>query len=186
MGALAVATALVLTGCSATPSGGSSNTPSPSSSKSSSHPKPTPTPTFAALNYTCDSILPPATLAVFTSKAGAGFALQPDYLTRMQNIGSNLVTFNTYGGILCQWAYPDASNSVDYAFSPITASQTTTQQAALTTNGYVGKPADHGTLYANTDTTDYPDEYLFIQGYWFQASSDNLMQLLVDNVFVAQ
>jgi hypothetical protein len=179
----AAAAVLVLAGCSATPSGGPSNSPSHSSS-SSSGPTPTPTPTFAALNYNCDSILPPATLTVFKSKSGAGFALQPDYLTRMQNIGSNLVMFHTYGGILCQWAYPDASSSVDYAFSPITSSQATTQQATLTTNGYVGSPKDHGTLYANTDTTDYPDEYLFIDGYWFQASNDNVMQLLVDNVFV--
>jgi hypothetical protein len=176
---------LLLAGCSGSPSGGSSNGPPPSNGKTSS-PKPTPTPTFAALNYNCDSILPPATLAVFKSKSGAGFALQPDYLTRMQNIDSNLVAFNTYGGILCQWAYPDASNSVDYAFSPITDSQATTQQATLTSTGYVGTSKDHGTLYANTDTTDYPDEYLFINGYWFQASSDSVMQLLVDNVFVTQ
>ena len=142
--AIATIAVLALAGCSGSPSAGPSNTPSPSKSGSSG-PGPTPTPTFAALNYNCDSILPPATLAVFKSKAGAGFALQPDYLTRMQNIDSNLVAFNTYGGILCQWAYPDASSSVDYAFSPITAAQTTTQQAALTTNGYVGSSKDHGT-----------------------------------------
>jgi hypothetical protein len=180
---IATIAVLALAGCSPSPSTGPSNTPSPSKSGSSG-PGPNPTPTFAALNYNCDSILPPATLTIFKSKAGAGFELQPDYLTRMQNIDSNLVAFNTYGGILCQWAYPDASSSVDYAFSPITAAQTTTQQAALSTNGYVGSSKDHGTLYVNTDTTDYPDEYLFISGYWFQASSDNVMQLLVDNVFV--
>jgi hypothetical protein len=182
---IAVLSVLVLAGCSGTPTGGSSTAPNQSTSKSTSGPTPTPTPTFAALNYNCDSILPPATLTVFKNKASAGFTLQSDYLHRMQNIGSNLVTFNTYGGILCQWAYPDASQSVDYAFSPITDAQAATQQATLTANGYVGKPADHGTLYANTDTTDYPDEYLFIKGYWFQASSDSVMQLLVDNVFVA-
>ena len=138
------------------------------------------------MQYTCDTLLPPATLAVFKSKSSAGFALQSDYLQRMQNIDSNLVAFNTYGGILCQWAYPDASNTVDYAYSAITATQATTQESALTANGYVGTSADHGTLYANTDTADYPDEYLFINGYWFQASTDNLMQLIVDNVFVTQ
>jgi hypothetical protein len=180
-----ILSALVLAGCTSSPSTGPSSPPSQTAGKSTSGPKPTPTPTFAALKYDCDSILPPATLAVFKSKSDAGFALQPDYLTRMQNIGSNLVTFSTYGGILCQWAYPDASNSVDYAFSPITDSQTTTQQATLTGYGYAGTSADHGTLYVNTDKTDYPDEYLFIQGYWFQASSDKVMQLLVDNVFVA-
>jgi hypothetical protein len=183
---LALTTALALAGCSGTGSGHPTATPKPSSTKSVPHATPTPTPTFAALQYTCSSILPPATLAVFKSKQSAGFTIQTDYLQRMQNIGSNLVTFSSYGGILCQWAYPDAANSVDYAFSPITSDEATTQESTLTSSGYVGTQKDHGTLYANTDTADYPDEYLFIEGYWFQASSDNLMQLIVDNVFVAQ
>jgi hypothetical protein len=104
----------------------------------------------------------------------------------MQNIGSNLVAFSTYGGILCQWSYPDSSSNVDYAFSPITADQASTQQQSLTSTGYVGTAKDHGMLFANTDAADFPDEYLFIDGYWLQASSDAVMQLLVDNVFVTQ
>jgi hypothetical protein len=184
--ALALGAALFLAGCSGPSSAAPKSTPKSSTSRAPSSPTPTPTPTFAALQYNCNNILPPATLVVFKSKQSAGFTLQPDYLQRMQNIGSNLVIFNTYGGILCQWAYPDAANSVDYAFSPITPDQATTQEANLTSTGYVGTQKDHGTLYANTDTTDYPDEYLFIDGYWFQASSDNLMQLIVDNVFVTQ
>ena len=182
---LAVGVTLVLAGCSGGGAGAHTPSPKPTHSRTASHPKPTPTPTFAAQQYTCNSILPPATLAVFKSKASAGFTLQTEYLQRMQNIGSNLVTFNTYGGSLCQWAYEGAQNSVDYAYSPITSDQATTQQATLTSSGYVGAPKYHGTLYTNTDTADYPDEYLFIDGYWFQASSDNVMQLIVDNVFVA-
>lgn len=180
---LAVGSALTLAGCSASGTPAPSSTPKHSHTKAPSGPTPTPTPTFAALQYTCNNILPPATIAVFKSKQSAGFTLQTDYLQRMQNIGSNLVAFDTYGGILCQWAYPDSSNSVDYAFSPITSDQVTTQQSALAANGYTPTQKDHGTLYANTDTADYPDEYLFIDGYWFQASSDNVMQLIVDNVF---
>jgi hypothetical protein len=184
-GVLALAAAAALAGCSATPSAKPSS-PAPTSSTAvvKTTPTPTPTPTFAVRSYTCDSILPPATLAVFNSKKSSGFTLQGDYLQRMQNIGSNLVAFSTYGGILCQWSYPDSQNSVDYAFSAITGAQASTQQQTLTTNGYVGSAKDHGTLYTNTDTADYPDEYLFIQGYWFQASSDAVMQLIVDNVFV--
>jgi len=182
-GVLILAAAAALAGCTST----TGNTPTPSPTKTATHtqsaPKPTPTPTFVARKYTCNSILPPATLAVFKSKESAGFTLQSDYLQRMQNIASNLVAFSTYGGILCQWAYPDSSNSVDYAFSAITSGQTTTQQASLTSIGYVGTAKDHGTLYANTDSTDYPDEYLFVDGYWLQAGSDSVMQLLLDNVF---
>lgn len=184
--ALTAATALTLAGCSGSGTSGATSSPKPSHTKAASHPTPTPTPTFAALQYNCDTILPPATLAVFKSKQSAGFTLESDYLQRMQNIGSNLVTFNTYGGILCQWAYSGAQNSVDYAFSAITSDETTTQESTLTSDGYVGAPKYHGTLYTNSDTTDYPDEYLFIKGYWFQASSDSVMQLIVDNVFVTQ
>jgi hypothetical protein len=185
IGALALATLAALAGCSASPSAPSSPSPSKTSAPTNSTPTPTPTPTFAALKYTCNSILPPATLAVFKGKQSAGFTLQSDYLQRMQNIGSNLVSFSTYGGILCQWSYPDSSSNIDYAFSAITPAQATTQQQSLTSTGYVGTPKDHGTLFANTDTANYPDEYLFIDGYWFQASTDSVMQLLVDNVFVA-
>jgi hypothetical protein len=185
VGALALATLATLAGCSPTSSAPPSSSPTKTAAQGSPSPTPTPTPTFAALKYTCDSILPPATLAVFKGKKSAGFTLQSDYLERMQNIGSNLVSFSTYGGILCQWSYPDSSSNVDYAFSAITADQVTTQQQTLTSTGYVGTTKDHGVLFANTDTANYPDEYLFIDGYWFQASSDSVMQLLVDNVFVA-
>jgi hypothetical protein len=183
-GVLVLAVAAAIAGCSAT----GTNTPTHSPTKTVTHtksaPQPTPTPTFAARDYTCNTILPPATLAVFKSKQSAGFTLQTDYLQRMQNIGSNLVAFSTYGGILCQWSYPDSSNSVDYAFSVITSDEASTQEASLTSTGYIGAAKDHGTLYTNTDATDYPDEYLFINGYWLQAGSDSVMQLLVDNVFV--
>ena len=181
---LVLAAAVALAGCSAT--GGTTPTAKPTKTVVHTHPtpKPSPTPTFAALKYTCNTILPPATLAVFKSKQSAGFMLQTDYLQRMQNIGSNLVLFDTYGGILCQWAYPDSSNSVDYGFSPITDAQASSQQATLTSTGFSGAAKDHGMLFTNTDVTDYPDQYLFIDGYWLQASSDEVMQLLVDNVFV--
>jgi hypothetical protein len=182
--AIALATVATLVGCSATPSPAPTGSAKTTTAPTGSAPKPTPTPTFAALDYTCNSILPPATLAVFKGKQSAGFTLQSDYLERMQNIGSNLVSFSTYGGILCQWSYPDSSSNVDYAFSAINPDQTATQQQTLTSTGYVGTAKDHGMLFANTDTADYPDEYLFIEGYWFQASSDSVMQLLVDNVFV--
>jgi hypothetical protein len=181
---VAVATLATLSGCTPTPASTPPAKPTTSSVHTPGAPTPTPTPTFAVMKYTCNSILPPATLAVFKSKQSAGFTLQSDYLQRMQNIGSNLIAFDTYGGILCQWAYPDSSNSVDYAFSAITDAQASTQQESLTSTGFTGTAKDHGMLFVNSDVADYPDQYLFIDGYWMQASSDNVMQLLVDNVFV--
>jgi hypothetical protein len=101
----------------------------------------------------------------------------------VHNFSPDLAQFSDWGGILCQWAYPNAQNGVDYGFSAITAEQATTEQAQLTKNGYVGTAKDHGTVFANDDTKDFPDNYLFIDGYWFYASSTPLLDLIVDNVF---
>ena len=183
LAALAGVTAVGLTSCAPTATAANTNSPAPTAAATNAAPVPTPTPTFVVSKYTCDSILPPPTLAVFQSKKSAGFTLQDDYLQRMQNIGSDLVLFSTYGGILCQWAYPDSSKSVDYAFSPITDAEASSEQTKISANGYSATAADHGQLWANSDTTDYPDEYLFISGYWFHASSDDVMALLVDQAF---
>jgi hypothetical protein len=181
---LALAVAFAVSGCS---QGHPSSSPKPTSKSSvaptDTTPTPTPTPTFVPAKYTCDSLLPPATLAVFKSKASDGFALQPDFTQRVHNYDPNLSLFDDYGGILCQWAYPEGGNPVDYGFSPITAAQSTTEQTTLTTNGYVASKGDNGTLLANPDTTDFPDTYLFIDGYWFYASEKSLLDLIVENVF---
>ena len=182
--ALALAASAMLGGCAAkTPTAGPSNAPTTPASQAPSTPTPAPTPVFVFKSYTCQNILPPATLAVFKSKAGAGFTLQKDYVQRVRNFSPDLSQFADWGGILCQWAYPDTQSSVDYGFSPITAQQATTEQAELTKNGYTGTPKDHGTVFVNSDTKDFPDNYLFIDGYWFYTSTSSLLELIVDNVF---
>jgi hypothetical protein len=149
----------------------------------SSTPTPEPTPTFVAKAYTCLDILPPATLSVFQSKQSAGFTLQKDYVQRVRNFSPDLSQFADWNGILCQWAYPDTQQSVDYGFSAITPQQAATEQASLVKNGYSGTAKDHGMVFVNADTADFPDTYLFIDGYWFYASTDPLLGLIVDNVF---
>jgi hypothetical protein len=174
-----------LEGCTQQGSGGPPSAgPSASSVPSAAAtPAPTPTPTFVPDRYTCQSILPPATLAVFQSKAAAGFSLQKDYVQRVHNFDPVLSLFDDYHGILCQWAYEGATRSVDYGFSPITAAQAGTEQAELTKNGYAPTAKDHGVVFANADAADFPDNYLFIDGYWFYASSPSLLDLIVENVF---
>lgn len=180
---LAAVLGALLAGCAQhAPKAANSAPPTPSATAPST-PTPMPTPTFVAKTYTCETILPPATLAVFKQKQSAGFTLQKDYVQRVHNFSPDLAQFSDWGGILCQWAYPNAQNGVDYGFSAITADQATTEQAELTKNGYVGTAKDHGTVFANQDTTDFPDNYLFIDGYWFYASSASLLDLIVDNVF---
>jgi hypothetical protein len=174
-----------LSGCAAnTPTSGTTSKPSSTNTAAApSTPTPTPTPTFVADDYTCQSILPPATLAVFKGKQSAGFTLQKDYVERVHNFDATLALFDDYKGILCQWAYPGATKSVDYGFSAISVTQAKTVQATLTRNGYSPEGKDNGIVYTNADPTDFPDNYLFIDGYWFYASQTSLLDLIVENVF---
>ena len=183
LGVIAVIVIASLTGCASHTPSSPTGASTPTAAQTASAPTPTPTPTFVAKAYTCRSILPAATLAVFDSKASAGFTLQSDYVERVRNFSPDLSQFADWGGILCQWAYPNTQRSVDYGFSAITAQQTTTEQASLTNNGYSGTAKDNGTVFVNADTADYPDTYLFIKGYWFYASTSSLLDLIVDNVF---
>ncbi|MDQ1542943.1 MAG: hypothetical protein QOK08_581 [Actinomycetota bacterium] len=183
LGVIAIVVVASLTGCTSHKTSSPTSGSTPATAPTTSAPTPTPTPTFVAKAYTCRSILPPATLAVFDSKASAGFTLQKDYVERVRNFSPDLSQFAEWGGILCQWAYPNTQQSVDYGFSAITAQQTTTEQASHANNGYAGTPKYNGTVFVNSDTADYPDTYLFINGYWFYASTDSLLGLIVDNVF---
>jgi hypothetical protein len=183
LGVIAFIVIASLTGCTSHATSSPTGASTPSTTPTASVPSPVPTPTFVSKAYTCTNILPPATLVVFRSKASAGFTLQKDYVQRVRNFSADLYQFAEWGGILCQWAYPDTQQSVDYGFSAITAQQATTEQASLATNGYSGTAKDNGTVFVNADTADYPDTYLFIKGYWFYASTDSLLELIVDNVF---
>jgi hypothetical protein len=183
LGVIAIVVIASLTGCAPHKTNSPTGASTPKTAPTTSAPTPTPTPTFVVKAYTCRSILPPATLAVFDSKASAGFTLQKDYVERVRNFSPELSQFAEWGGILCQWAYPNTQRSVDYGFSAITAQQTTTEQASLANNGYSGTAKDNGTVFVNADTADFPDTYLFINGYWFYASTNSLLELIVDNVF---
>jgi hypothetical protein len=183
LGVIVIVVVASITGCTSHKTSSPTSASTPATAPTTSAPTPTPTPTFVAKAYTCRSILPPTTLAVFDGKASAGFTLQKDYVERVRNFSSDLSQFAEWGGILCQWAYPNTQQSVDYGFSAITAQQTTTEQASLANNGYSGTPKYNGTVFVNSDTADYPDTYLFINGYWFYASTNSLLELIVDNVF---
>ena len=161
-------------------------THSPTRAEQHTHsaPKPTPTPTFAALDYNCDSILPPATLAVFKSKSSR--RIHAAVRLSAAHAEHRIATWSpstTYGGILCQWAYPDASNSVDYAFSPITE-----------TRRPHSRPRSPGPdTWASERPRDAVREHRHHRlprripvHRWILVSgvSDSVMQLIVDNVFV--
>jgi hypothetical protein len=181
----AILTLTLVSGCASTsgttgPTGGPTTAPSDTPTLV---PTAAQTPTFVPQAFTCNTILPPTTLTIFTSKAKQGFKLQPDFLSRMKNIGSNLVHFVDFGGILCQWSYPDTQPAINYGYSPITFDQASAERTALATNGYVESTDQYGIRVSNPDKTNFPDNYLFIDGYWFYASDSQFLDLMIQNLF---
>jgi hypothetical protein len=147
---------------------------------------PTATPSVAPVvdpaDYTCETILPEATLAVFAEQEADGFVLQEDFIERSRNFGSDLVYFVDFGGILCQWGYPSGAEPVNYGFSAITTEQATTRITALTQGGFVVEEVDSGTRLVNADPVSFPDTYLFTDGYWFYGSDADMVDIIAANV----
>ena len=138
---------------------------------------------FEPEDYTCETLLPAGMLTEFQSLEDDGFVLQADFEERVRNYGGALVKFADFDGILCQWAYPSGTEPFDYAYSPITESDAAAQRAQLVDGGYVEEETERGTLVVNPDTANFPDAYLFIDGYWFYASEREPLELMVNDLF---
>jgi hypothetical protein len=187
--ALAVALTAVVTGCgagsaetgnAAAPASPATSTGAPQGQSTASA-----TPTATALdpdNYTCETILPPTTLAVFAGQEKDGFTLQDDFAERSRAFGSDLVYFVDYNGILCQWGYPSGTEPIDYGFSAITAANATERIARLSEGGFVETDDPRGTLLINADTESFPGSYLFLDDYWLYASQPDMLDLIAANL----
>jgi hypothetical protein len=174
----------VLTGCSApAPVESAPTTPSATAAPEAT---PAPVATTAApidpADYTCETILPPATLAVFDDLSADGFTLQDDFVERSRQFGGTLADFADYGGILCQWAYPTGANPVDYGFSPITSAQAESQMSELMSGGFIENEQNEGILVVNENAAEFTDSYFFADGYWFYANDPKMLGIIVDNV----
>jgi len=172
-----------LTACSATPA----STAAPTSSATTT-PSVTPTPTDAPAeqislpDYTCETILPDVILDEFSKTKG--FDLKDDFVDRMRALGSTLVSFVDYSGVLCQWGTAD-KDGVSYGFSPITEEQSTKQRETLKTDGFVETSNDYGVLVTNPDKA-ITDTYQFTDGYWFYASDAAFLTQVVENAYAEQ
>jgi hypothetical protein len=159
--------------------------PATSTSAPASATEPSATPTARAMdpdNYTCETILPPATLSVFAAQEKDGFTLQDDFADRSRDFGSDLVYFVDFGGILCQWGYPSGTEPIDYGFSAITEAQATERITSLSAGGFVETDDPRGTLLVNVDTESFPGSYLFLDGYWVYASKPDMLDLITSNL----
>jgi hypothetical protein len=183
---------LLATGCAApspdvSPAASSSAESSPVATPSApTSTSPTPAPSIDPADYSCETILPEATLTVFQSREGEGFVLQDDFAERSRNFGSDLVYFVDFGGILCQWGYPSGTEPVDYGFSVITEEQATDRQSQLTPGGFVATDDERGTRLVNVDAVSFPETYLFADDFWFYASNPDMLDIIVTNVLAEQ
>lgn len=188
---LAVTTALTfgLVGCAsdttdtadpAAPAASATSTAAPQESST-----PTPTATAQAIDpdtYTCETILPPATLSVFAAQEKDGFTLQADFADRSRDFGSDLIYFVDFGGILCQWGYPSGTEPIDYGFSAITEEEATERTTSLIAGGFVETDDPRGTLLVNADSESFPGTYLFLDDYWIYASQPDMLDLITSNL----
>jgi len=183
---------LLVTGCaSATPEAAPSDAPDSATSAApttSATPTAVPSavPAIDPADYTCETILPNATLTVFKNQEAEGFVLQEDFVERSRNFGSDLVYFVDFGGILCQWGYPSGAEPINYGFSVLTEEQATARMTALTAGGYLAQDDPRGTLLVNADPVSFPDTYLFTEGYWFYGSDGDMLDIIAANVPAAQ
>lgn len=187
---VSAALAVSLAGCASDTAGAgspesTSSAASPSAPQGSTTSTPTPTATAEGIdpaNFTCETILPPATLSVFAAQEKDGFTLQADFAERSRDFGSDLVHFVDFGGILCQWGYPSGTEPIDYGFSAITDAQATERITSLVAGGFVETDDPRGTMLVNADSESFPGTYLFLNGYWVYASQPDMLDLITSNL----
>ena len=132
--------------------------PSPSASTS-------PTPVRP---LTCETLLTPAVTAKLVA---AGQVLYPEFASTVAaSTDDTLRAFLDYGGLVCRWGPPYASDVVyDYGYSAISESQAALERQRLSEDGWL-KAADDGSaekwFRVNPDESLYRDVYEFLPGSW--------------------
>lgn len=152
-----------LAGCTiGGPSSAPSTTPPPAPATSA--PAETPGPAIAD----CDDLVSPSAQKRY---GAAGWALSEDFVQRMVDQQSHLVTFVDYGGALCQWGFPASDDTDVLAGSAIDAAQQAEQRAYLEGEGFALDQHNGADRYTVTTDT-YTEIYLFAGDYWFYGSSE--------------
>ncbi|AUG29376.1 MULTISPECIES: nitrate ABC transporter substrate-binding protein [Microbacterium] len=181
--ALALATALVLTGCaSAAPSAADPTTTGNAVSPTPTGALPEPTPDASASSGStdsCEGMIDPDTLAEFKSK---GWTFKQTPFTFETQPPSSALD----GGLICTWAnYSVASgNLIEFGWSAITADEAETIAEQLVQEGWRREPSDDGFYITQdsaraltTDADGYGMTYQFGDGW--VAVSDTKQNLLL-------
>jgi hypothetical protein len=163
--AVALSAALVgaVAGCTAeTPSAAPSTTPTPA--PATTEPAETP----SSLITECDDLVSPSDQKKYEAE---GWALSDDFVQRMTDQKSHLVTFVDYGGALCQWGFPNSDATDVLAGSAIDDAHEAEQRAYLEAEGFTLDQHNGADRYIVTSDT-FTEIYLFAGDYWFYGSSE--------------
>ncbi len=155
-----------LTGCASPTIDAPASTPEPSAS-ASLPPAPSPTPTRAPV--TCQTLVTPTALQKLTS-GGSEFTADFEEKVRSEPAVFGLRTFLDYGGIVCQWGFPNSDSVTVLAYSPLTVEQATLVRTNLLSDGWTPATQHDGSKIWTTTNLDsymgYHPAYVVAAGSW--------------------
>lgn len=166
--ALIVATVTIVLGTSACSSSPESTEARPEPSASMSLP-PTASPTPTKDPVTCQTLVTPAALHKLTSD---GSEFNEDFEGRIRDEPAvfGLRTFLDYGGLACQWGFPNSDSVTVLGYSPLTAERAASARANLLSEGWTpSMQADGSEIWTTADVDSslgYRPAYVFTAGSW--------------------
>jgi hypothetical protein len=128
---------------------------------------PTPQPVETQTPITCETLVPDVSRE---GMEAAGWSLFDGYVEKMRSEESSILAFADYGGGLCLWGPPNGHGMI-FAASAIDATQEAAQRARLEAEGFTKSEHNGADLYERSDEIGGVYAYLFVEGYWFLASS---------------
>lgn len=166
--ALIVAIVMIALGTSACSSTPEAIEARPAPSTSTSRPS-TPSPTPAKEPVTCQTLVTPAALQKLTS-GGSEFNEDFEGRVRGEPAVFGLRTFLDYGGLACQWGFPNSDSVTVLGYSPLTAGQAAIARTNLLSEGWTpATQADGSEIWTTTDLDSfmgYSPAYVFTAGSW--------------------
>ena len=164
---VALALALLVSGCAGTPELESEATPSV---KPSDAPEASPEAEVSGPEpLSCDTLVTEATIEDFEAN---GFVSMPDYESDLRSDDSVEAKFFDFGGIACLWVLPNSDGWAAFGYSEITDADATTVQAELETSGYVRTVEGSDVVYAinpANNSLGHNDTFLFEPGAWYHS-----------------
>lgn len=132
---------------------------------------------------TCLSLLDDSTTAAFAAAAADGWSYSEDFEQRLVDQGHPLAKFVEWGGVACQWGYPNTDHNVyEYAWSPITDVDARKIELDLAERGHAQTDEFGGRLHCirpSESALGYDDCYLLHGDEWLYSANRSELPMLV-------